>query len=232
MLSRFVEVGSVRRLGVFARSLESFEVDIAVDLREHLFECLGFVEDECVYSDFSIFVEGELGDEELRFKVCVVIFAELEGTEIGGRGRLVMSMVAGSNVWYIFSIALPDSVSSGTTFAESVFDRPRRHKKLSHQEWARLHDYCPGFLVAAFITGIPVTVAERPINAPSNPFELAASLITLLLFERSVKGYLLLCAEPFSKVYLLLCADPFSKVYLPSRLRLQEFLEGIDSELR
>ncbi|KAF6142191.1 hypothetical protein GIB67_037109 [Kingdonia uniflora] len=40
-------------------------------------------------------------------------------------GRLVMSMVAGSNVWYIFSTALPDSVSSGTTLVESVFDRPR-----------------------------------------------------------------------------------------------------------
>ncbi|KAF6134194.1 hypothetical protein GIB67_013591, partial [Kingdonia uniflora] len=98
--------------------------------------------------------------------------------------------------------------------------------------WARLHDYCPGFLAVAFITDIPVTVAERPINAPSNPFELSASLNTLLLFERSVEGYLLLCDDPFSKVYLLLCADPFSKVYLLSRLRLQEFLEGLYSELR
>ncbi|KAF6173888.1 hypothetical protein GIB67_039839 [Kingdonia uniflora] len=78
---------------------------------------------------------------------------------------------------------------------------------------------------------IPVTVAERPINAPSNPFELTASLITLLLFERSVEGYMLLCANPFSKVDLLLCGDPFSKVYLLSRPRLQEFLEGLDSEL-
>ncbi|KAF6170615.1 hypothetical protein GIB67_020177 [Kingdonia uniflora] len=77
---------------------------------------------------------------------------------------------------------------------------------------------------------IPVTVPERPINASSNPLELTASLITLRLFERSVEGYLLLCADPFSKVYLLLCVDPFSKVYLLSRLRLQEFLEGLDSE--
>ncbi|KAF6173775.1 hypothetical protein GIB67_007451, partial [Kingdonia uniflora] len=97
--------------------------------------------------------------------------------------------------------------------------------------WARQHDYCPGFLAVAFITDIPVTVAERPINEPSNPFELAASLITLLLFERSVEGYLLLCADPFLKVYLLLCADPFSKVYQLSRLRLQEFIEGLDYEL-
>ncbi|KAF6175709.1 hypothetical protein GIB67_022711 [Kingdonia uniflora] len=85
---------------------------------------------------------------------------------------------------------------------------------------------------STFITDIPVTVAERPFNMLSIPFELIASLITLLLFERSVKGYLLLCVDLFSKVYLLLCADPFSKVYLLSRLRLQEFLEGLDSELR
>ncbi|KAF6140682.1 hypothetical protein GIB67_013975 [Kingdonia uniflora] len=87
---------------------------------------------------------GELGDEELRelleasylaiweivipskwvfsFGVCVAIFAELGGTKIGGRGRLVMSMVTGSNVWYIFSTALHDSVSSGTMLAESVSD--------------------------------------------------------------------------------------------------------------
>ncbi|KAF6154406.1 hypothetical protein GIB67_028298 [Kingdonia uniflora] len=74
--------------------------------------------------------------------------------------------------------------------------------------------------------------AERPINAPSNPFEQTSSLIILLLFERSVEGYLLLCADPFSKVYLLLCVDPFSKVDLLSRLRLQEFLEGFDYELK
>ncbi|KAF6151491.1 hypothetical protein GIB67_016303 [Kingdonia uniflora] len=78
--------------------------------------------------------------------------------------------------------------------------------------------------MAAFITDIPVTVAERLINAPSNPFELIASLIKLLLFECSVVGYMLLCANPFSKVYLLLCVNPFSKVYLLSRLRLQKFL--------
>ncbi|KAF6150611.1 hypothetical protein GIB67_022223, partial [Kingdonia uniflora] len=72
----------------------------------------------------------------------------------------------------------------------------------------------------------------RPINAPPNPFELTASLITLLLFERSIEGYLLLCDDPFSKVYLLLSVDPFAKVYLLSRLRLHEFLEGLDSVLR
>ncbi|KAF6156273.1 hypothetical protein GIB67_008043, partial [Kingdonia uniflora] len=70
----------------------------------------------------------------------------------------------------------------------------------------------------------------RPINASSNPFELTASLITLLLFKCSVEGYQLLCADPFSKVYLLLYADLFLKVYLLSRLRLQEFLVGLDSE--
>ncbi|KAF6142515.1 hypothetical protein GIB67_039479, partial [Kingdonia uniflora] len=96
--------------------------------------------------------------------------------------------------------------------------------------WAKLHDYCPGFPAVAFITDIPVTVAERPINTLSNLFELTASLITLLLFECSVEGYLLLCADSFSKVYLLLCVDPFSKAYLMSRLRLQEFLERLDSE--
>ncbi|KAF6145160.1 hypothetical protein GIB67_020351 [Kingdonia uniflora] len=204
MLSRFVKVDSVRRLGVFAGFLESFEVDIAVDLREHLFEYLGFVEDE----------EGEIGDVDGYRVECV------------------------------------------------------RLKRLRHQEWARLHDYCPGSPAMAFITDIPVTVAERLINVPSNPFELTASLITLLLFERSVEGYLLLCVDPFSKVYLLLCTDPFSKVYLLlctdpfskvylllcvdpflkvylllcvdpfskvyllSWLRLQEFLEGLDSELK
>ncbi|KAF6156279.1 hypothetical protein GIB67_008049, partial [Kingdonia uniflora] len=70
----------------------------------------------------------------------------------------------------------------------------------------------------------------KPINTLSNPFELTASLITLRLFKRSVKGYLLLFADPFSKVYLLLCDDPFSKVYLLSRPQLQEFLVGLDSE--
>ncbi|KAF6150773.1 hypothetical protein GIB67_020856, partial [Kingdonia uniflora] len=72
----------------------------------------------------------------------------------------------------------------------------------------------------------------RPINTLSNPLELTASLITLLLFERSVEGYLLLCTDPFSKVYLLLCVDPFSKVYLLSRLQLQEFLERLDSKVK
>ncbi|KAF6134739.1 hypothetical protein GIB67_002140, partial [Kingdonia uniflora] len=72
----------------------------------------------------------------------------------------------------------------------------------------------------------------RPINVPSNPFELSTSLITLLLFKRLVKGYQLLCSNPFLKVYLLLCVDPFTMVYLLSRLRLQEFLEGLDYELR
>ncbi|KAF6152525.1 hypothetical protein GIB67_035095, partial [Kingdonia uniflora] len=67
----------------------------------------------------------------------------------------------------------------------------------------------------------------KPINTLSNPFELTASLITLLIFERLVEGYLLLCVDSFSKVYLLLFADPFSKVYMLSRLRLQEFLEGM-----
>ncbi|KAF6172031.1 hypothetical protein GIB67_029449 [Kingdonia uniflora] len=173
----------IQRLGVFAGFLESFEVDIAVDLREHLFKCLR-------------------------------------------RGRLLISMVAGSNVWHIFSTALPDSVSSGATLAEGGVRRvfsgvdSERHKRLSHQEWAKLHDYCPGFLAATFIMDINVTVAERPINVLSNPFQLTASLIALLLIKRSVEGYLLLCADPFSKVYLL------------SRLRLQEFLEGLDSELR
>ncbi|KAF6151370.1 hypothetical protein GIB67_040643, partial [Kingdonia uniflora] len=69
----------------------------------------------------------------------------------------------------------------------------------------------------------------RPINTPSNPFELTASLITHLLYECSDEGYLLLCADPFLKVYLLLFVDPFSKVYLLSRFRLQEFHEGLDS---
>ncbi|KAF6175786.1 hypothetical protein GIB67_039554 [Kingdonia uniflora] len=58
----------------------------------------------------------------VRFGVCVTIFAELGGMEIGGSGRLVMLMAAGSNVWYIFSTALAESVSSETTLAESVFD--------------------------------------------------------------------------------------------------------------
>ncbi|KAF6170616.1 hypothetical protein GIB67_020178, partial [Kingdonia uniflora] len=98
--------------------------------------------------------------------------------------------------------------------------------------WARLHDYCLGFLAAAFITDISVTVAERPINTPSNSSELTASLITLLLFKLLVKKYLLLCDNPFLKVYLLLCVDPFSKVYMLSRLQLQEFIEGLDSELK
>ncbi|KAF6170968.1 hypothetical protein GIB67_014785 [Kingdonia uniflora] len=174
----------------------------------------------------------------MGFGFCVAIFTELGCTEIGREGKIgdvdgcrfgsvgrvrrvfsgVDSEVYRANGGIVWGIPLtPMGTGGNASFVEGP---RRRHNKLSHQEWARLHNYCPGFSIAAFITDIPVIVAGRPINAPSNPFELTTSLITLLLFERSVEGYLLLCADPFSKVYLL------------SRLRLQEFLEGIDSELR
>ncbi|KAF6134704.1 hypothetical protein GIB67_002105, partial [Kingdonia uniflora] len=70
----------------------------------------------------------------------------------------------------------------------------------------------------------------KPINVSPNLLELTASLIIFLLFEHSVEGYLLLCADPFSMAYLLLFADMFLKDYLLSRLRLRESLEGLDSE--
>ncbi|KAF6170739.1 hypothetical protein GIB67_015691 [Kingdonia uniflora] len=62
MLSQFAEVGSVRRLGMLVGFMESFEVDISVDLRGHLFEYLEFVEDE----------EGEIGDVDGCRVECVV----------------------------------------------------------------------------------------------------------------------------------------------------------------
>ncbi|KAF6162507.1 hypothetical protein GIB67_003053 [Kingdonia uniflora] len=51
LLASFNTTVSIRALAAL-RFLESFEVDIVADLRGHLFECLGFVEDE----------EGEIGD--------------------------------------------------------------------------------------------------------------------------------------------------------------------------
>ncbi|KAF6173774.1 hypothetical protein GIB67_007450 [Kingdonia uniflora] len=51
---------------------------------------------------------------EGRAFVCMVTITFVIGAiRLPRRGRLVMPMVAGSNVWYIFSTALPDSVSAG-----------------------------------------------------------------------------------------------------------------------
>ncbi|KAF6141409.1 hypothetical protein GIB67_021225 [Kingdonia uniflora] len=158
MLSQFVEVGSVRRLG------RAFE-----------YARIAFTQ-----SRFSIFRDSSRNPFAKASRVSVLDFLKL------------------NNAPTLTTLSLLKEGEIGDVDGYRV--ECVRHKRLSHQEWARLHDYCPGFPAAAFITDILVTVAERPINAPSNPLELTASLITLLLFERSVEGYLRLYADPFLKV--------------------------------